>query len=121
MNILPGDRLTWDASQFRGGSFFRGRSKGAKFTGTVRLSGMVERDSYGERTGQHTFTIRLDDGTLKHVKGRNLYPHIVEHIPGPDHAEQEAAKQSRIDLAVQTAGTLSNLPARLRRPRSTTP
>ncbi len=116
MSILPGDRVTWDAPQFKGGSFFRGRSSGAKFTGTVRLSGVVVKDSYGERTGQHTFTIRLDDGTVKRVKGRNLYPHIVEHIPGPDHDARAAAKQERIDLAVQTGGVVSNLPARMRRP-----
>lgn len=87
--IRTGDRVVWDAPQFSGGSFFRGRSKGAKFTGTLRLSGIVESHSYGKKTNQHTFSIRLDDGTLKKVKGRNLYGNLVEHTPdenSPDRA-----------------------------------
>lgn len=82
--IRTGDKVTWDAPQFSGGSFFRGRSRGAKFTGTIRLSGVVERHSYGADRGQHTFSIRLTDGSLKRVKGRNLYPHLVEHSPDPN-------------------------------------
>ena len=88
--IRTGDKVVWDAPQFSGGSFFRGRSKGAKYTGTLRLSGVVERHSYGQERGQHTFSVRLTDGTLKRVKGRNLYPHLVEHVPAadsPDRAE----------------------------------
>ena len=82
--IRTGDKVTWDAPQFSGGSFFRGRCKGAKCIGTLRLSGIVERHSYGVDKGQHTFSIRLVDGTLKRVKGRNLYPNLVEHVPSPD-------------------------------------
>ena len=74
MNLCIGDRVVWDAPQFKGGSFFRGRSTGKpRFVGNKRLSGVIERDSYGAKTGQHTFTVRLEDGSLKRVMGRNLY------------------------------------------------
>jgi hypothetical protein len=46
------------------------------------VSGTVIKESYGEKTGQHTFTIQSEDGTKTLVKGRNLYPNLLEHIPG---------------------------------------
>ena len=56
----------------------------------VEYSGVVAKSSYGVKTGQHTFTIDLDGGGYKIVKGRNLYDRLLEHIPGdiaidPDH------------------------------------
>lgn len=45
-------------------------------------SGIVRKHSYGEKTGQHTFTIDLDTGGYKLVKGRNLYTNLLKHIPG---------------------------------------
>lgn len=98
MNIMIGDRVEWDAPIFKGGSFFRGRCRGARFVGTARLAGVVERESYG-RTGQHTFSIRLDDGSLKLVKGRNLYGNIVRHEPAPHTPEEIAAKRDRSERA----------------------
>lgn len=44
-----------------------------------RLAGTVIRHSYGEATGQHTFTIGLHGGGTKLVKGRNLYDRILYH------------------------------------------
>lgn len=104
MNIVVGDRVAWDAPKFRGGSFFRGRCRGAKFVGTERLSGVVERESYG-RTGQHTFSVRLDDGSLKLVKGRNLYENIAAYEEGPDHAERAAEKAARSEAAKERRAT----------------
>ena len=86
--IRTGDRIVWDAPQFTGGSFYRGRCKGAKFAGMIRLSGVVERHSYGADCGQHTFSVRLADGTLKRVKGRNLYPNLIAHEPAADSADR---------------------------------
>jgi len=43
------------------------------------VQGNVTNHSYGSKTGQHTFTI----GGVK-VKGRNLYPNIIEHKPGEE-------------------------------------
>ena len=91
--IRTGDRVTWDAPQFAGGSKFRGRVRGAKYTGTLRLSGVVVRHSYGTSTGQHTFTVLLDDGTKKLVKGRNLYPNLVEHVPDPNSPDRKESDE----------------------------
>ncbi len=45
------------------------------------LCGTVVNSSYGTSKGQHTFTI--DTGNEKIlVKGRNLYPNLLVHIPG---------------------------------------
>ena len=41
------------------------------------IEGEVTNDSYGSSQGQHTFTI---DSLC--VKGRNLYPWLIEHKPG---------------------------------------
>lgn len=82
--IRKGDRVRFKLPVFTGGSFYRGKSKGAKFQGYQEYSGIVERHSYGEKTNQHTFSIRLDSGELKLVKGRNLYPNLLEHVPDPN-------------------------------------
>jgi len=96
VNICKGDFIEWDAPQFEGGGFFRGRKTGkTRVVGTKRLTGVVERDSYGQKTGQHTFTIRLADGKLKRVMGRNLYPHVIAHVPAGDHDEQASRKEAR--------------------------
>jgi len=96
MNICTGDYVEWDAPQFSGGSFFRGRSTGRpRFVGSKPLAGTIERDSYGEKTGQHTFSVRLADDSLKLVKGRNLYTHITAHRKGPNHDEAAQTKDSR--------------------------
>lgn len=96
MNICAGDYVEWDAPQFEGGSFYHGRSTGKpRFVGTQSFAGVVERDSYGEKTGQHTFSIRLADGSLKRVKGRNLYPNITRHAQGVNHASEAEGKAAR--------------------------
>ena len=76
--IRTGDRVVWDAPQFSGSW------RKPKYTGTLRLEGVVERHSYGVERGQHTFSVRLTSGKLKLVKGRNLYPNLVCHEPYPD-------------------------------------
>lgn len=44
------------------------------------LSGVVLRHSYGAERGQHTFSIQISTkGSLKLVKGRNLYPKLTRH------------------------------------------
>lgn len=48
------------------------------------IKGMVINSSYGADRGQHTFTIETTEGEKILVKGRNLYPNIINHIPGED-------------------------------------
>lgn len=80
--IRLGDIVEWDKPIFIGGSFYGGRYQGgAKFSHNERHRGRVIKHSYGDKTGQHTFTILCDDGKKVLVKGRNLYPNLVDHIP----------------------------------------
>lgn len=44
------------------------------------VGGVVEKHSYGKDAGQHTFSIRKTDGTLRLIKGRNLYPRLTKHV-----------------------------------------
>ena len=46
------------------------------------IEGNVIKESYGDLTGQHTFTIQEEGGDKIIVKGRNLYPNMLEHIQG---------------------------------------
>ena len=71
--IRTGDTVVWDMP------IFSGSFRWAKFEGTKRMEGIVERHSYGSK-GQHTFSIRLTSGELKLVKGRSLYQNIIDHI-----------------------------------------
>jgi hypothetical protein len=47
--------------------------------GAVR-DGVIEAHSYGADRGQHTFSVRLSDGSLRLIKGRNLYPRLLKHV-----------------------------------------
>lgn len=89
--IRTGDYVEWDKPIFTGGRFYNGRYQGgAKFSHKERYSGIVIKHSYGEKTGQHTFTILLDNQEKVLVKGRNLYPNLVKHIPdenSPDRSD----------------------------------
>lgn len=48
------------------------------------FEGIVINSSYGADRGQHTFTIQSENGEKVLVKGRNLYPNILEHIQGEE-------------------------------------
>lgn len=54
------------------------------------LKGTVTRSTYGE-DGQHTFTVTIEGGESVCVKGRNLYPNLLNHIQG-----EESLNVSRI-------------------------
>lgn len=59
-----------------------------KASGEV-MAGEVTHHSYGASKGQHTFTIALNTGGRKLVKGRNLYDRLIEHEPGDEAKEQK--------------------------------
>ena len=48
------------------------------------IEGIVINNSYGIDKNQHTFTILTNTDEKILVKGRNLYPNIIEHIQGDD-------------------------------------
>lgn len=77
--IRTGDYVEFTLPVFTGGSGWNGRFKGAKCVGEESFTGTVLKHSYGEKTGQHTFTILLTNGKKKFVKGRNLYPNLTRH------------------------------------------
>lgn len=54
---------------------FSGRYPNSRFAGVEIIEGLIYKDSYGERKGQHTFTIAVncDGGKMIRIKGRNLY------------------------------------------------
>ena len=79
--------------------YFVGTIKKPKFAGYQILKAIVKKNSYGKLKNQHTFTIEVLDvieekfgfvvatkkqGEVFLIKGRNLYPYIVEHIQGED-------------------------------------
>jgi hypothetical protein len=45
------------------------------------ICGNIIKSSYGVDRNQHTFTINTESEKIC-VKGRNLYPNIIKHIPG---------------------------------------
>lgn len=51
--------------------------------------GVVINSSYGAIKNQHTFTIELDNGDTKLVKGRNLYDRLLSHIQGEISKDKE--------------------------------
>lgn len=52
---------------------FSGSYKKPKFEGIELIEGEIIKDSYGADKQQHTFTIKLKDGSETRIKGRNLY------------------------------------------------
>jgi len=62
-----GDFVSFERATF-GGSF-----RSPKFLGFEKITGEIVKDSYGKAKQQHTFTIKLENGELMRIKGRNLY------------------------------------------------
>lgn len=52
---------------------FSGSYRKPKFAGFEMITAKIIRDNYGEEKQQHTFTLELEDGSTKLIKGRNLY------------------------------------------------
>jgi len=52
---------------------FVGEYPKAKFDGYKTVTATIIRDSYGVDRGQHTFTLRDEEGYEFRIKGRNLY------------------------------------------------
>lgn len=95
-DVVVGDEVCFDQATFSG-SFRR-----ATFAGYERVCGQVLRESYGLHKQQHTFTLRLDDGRTRRIKGRNLYAHGVWRKPWPGEDERAFAlteKHARGDRA----------------------
>lgn len=91
-----GDRVAFDRATFTGSY------RNAKFAGFERVQGEIVADSYGAAMQQHTFTLRLADGSTTRIKGRNLYANGTYRAAWADEAARQAAlaeKHGRGDAA----------------------
>jgi len=68
---------------------------------SVELSGEVITSSYGLDKGQHTFTIQLNQGSIKLVKGRNLYDRLTNHIQGKQSIKEESYLDTHAEIQEQ--------------------
>ena len=82
-------------------NYFLGNYKKPQFDGKSILKIVVLKNSYGSLKGQHTFTCKVleviekgskqthDVNEVFRIKGRNLYPNVIEHIPGEESNNEE--------------------------------
>ena len=95
-DVVVGDEICFEMATFSGG--FRR----ATFAGYEQLRAQVLRESYGLHKQQHTFTLRLEDGGTRRIKGRNLYAQGVWRKPWQSEDERSfvrAEKHIRGDRA----------------------
>lgn len=88
------ENITGDAAQGDKVAFveakFTGSFKSPKFSHFELVKGTIIKDSYGTDKQQHTFTLELEDGSTKRIKGRNLYKYGTFAMPR-DVEERQAA------------------------------
>lgn len=88
-DVVVGEEIRFQRTTFNG-SFRR-----PKLAGYELITGTVMRDSYGEESQQHTFTLRLADGSELRIKGRNLYREGIYRKPWVDEPARLAAQQEK--------------------------
>lgn len=84
---------------------FIGNYPKAKFSHERTIEGIIVKDSYGSKTGQHTFTIKvldcdddsLSQGQLVRRKGRNVYRNCVVLEYPENHKDLAEDKHERSD------------------------
>lgn len=81
-DAVVGDEVCFERATFSG-SF-----RNAKFDGFERITGTIIRDSYGHDKQQHTFTIKLPNGSEMRIKGRNLYAESTWRKPWTDESQR---------------------------------
>lgn len=67
-----GDCVTGDEVAFER-AIFTGTYKKPIFEGYALIRATIIKESYGKKTGQHTFTLETDSGEIFRIMGRNLY------------------------------------------------
>ena len=84
-------------------AYFQGSWRKPKFIGKQIMKVKVLRHSYGSEKGQHTFTLEVLDvleeldtsqahgrGDTFRIKGRNLYPNVIEHSYISDESKKDS-------------------------------
>ena len=82
---------------------FYGKYPRAKFSHERTIKGLIVKESYGQKSGQHTFTIEVDEcddgeygsGDKIRRKGRNVYKDCKVLEYPSDHAELADDKHKR--------------------------
>lgn len=98
-----GDAVTGDHVRFER-AVFTGSFRKPKFSHMETVEGEIIADSYGRDKQQHTFTLRLVDGSTTRIKGRNLYRNkVYRQMWADENARKLAAdeKHHRGDKARQ--------------------
>lgn len=114
MNLVTGMKIKFTES------VFIGSWKKPKFSHERTIVGTITTDSYGEKTGQHTFTILVEncadygifEGDKIRRKGRNVYPKCkvlanpidiktIEREKGVRRDKKNEAKRGRIEASIQ--------------------
>lgn len=88
-DVVVGDEVRFERATFTGSY------RNATFAGFQMVTGTVIRDSYGRDRQQHTFTLRLANGSEARVKGRNLYTNGVWRKPWADEARRREAQDEK--------------------------
>jgi len=94
---VVGDYVAWVMEVFEG-SF-----RNATFAGYRVEHGRILKDSYGEKSAQHTFTIKLDSGETVRRKGRTLFKKGCYLVDRPAGAEARLEEKHERGLAAKTA------------------
>ena len=119
-DIVVGDRILYTESVF-GGSFRR-----PKYIGERTILADVLRESYGETTGQHTFSLQVIEafgeqppkaGAKIRRKGRNIYRNGVSRREWSDESKRAAIADekhirgdaARVLRAIRKARILENI------------
>lgn len=89
-----GDCVVGDKVAFERATFSGSRTR-PKFAGFQLVAGEIVADSYGSDKQQHTFTIRLADGSTTRIKGRNLYANGTYRAVWPDEAQRSGVAQEK--------------------------
>lgn len=94
--VGQGGCVVGDEIQFQR-ALFTGSFKNARFAGRETIQGKIVNDSYGPKTGQHTFTILLPSGKKTRIKAANLYDLDTKLLrkPWADENERSAALQEK--------------------------
>lgn len=73
-------------------AIFAGSYPKSRFSHFELVMGKIIKDSYGQKSGQHTFTIQTDTGKLLR-KGRNLYKYLTLARPRNSAERNESLKE----------------------------
>ena len=93
-SVCVGDSICFEKAMFSSG-------RSGSFEGYCIIEATVLKESYGVKTGQHTFTLLLQNGDKMLIKGRNLYANGVwcSNLNRAERSNVVAEKNARSKVA----------------------